>query len=129
MAEVIGWPGDVPVREGVRQALRTGRLVALPTESGYEGAAFALDANAVARLAALVGSEAPLTIALKAPIEIFDWLPYLRGAGLRLIREFWPGPLVLISALGTDAGLARHLPEATRALLLRHHGVPLRCID
>lgn len=91
--------------------------MALPTESGYEAVASALHPATVATLAGLVGADEPLAVVLGEASEVFDWLPHLRGAGMRLIRAYWPGPLTLISNAGASSGLACHLPGDLRASL------------
>jgi protein-tyrosine phosphatase len=126
MAELVSWPADADALMRVRDRVRTGQLLAVPTESGYEAVAFALDAAAVNRLAALAGPEQPLAVLLRSAPEIFDWSPQTRGVALRLMKTFWPGPLVVIASGSEDRGLVRQLPTDVRALVLRHQGVPLR---
>ena len=124
MAEVLDGRSDGlrAVLETVARRLREGQLVALPTEAGYEAVASALHADAVASLRDLVGPTEPPAVALGAVREVFDWLPYLRGAGLRLLRAFWPGPLTLVSNAGAAVGLLRRLPtEVRRDYLMDNH--------
>lgn len=108
----------------VAEALRAGTLVALPTETGYEIAAFGLDDAAVARLVALADPAGAIAVALASPLEAFDWVPPLRGPGLRLARDFWPGPLTLVCY-----GSGLPLPNAAREAVARHGGIALRCPD
>lgn len=95
-------------------------------DGGLEAFAFGLDAAAVAKLSALASADVPLAVALANPQEIFDWLPRLRGAGIRLARDFWPGPLILVSRLGVGSGLSSRLPSETRKILERPEGLPVR---
>ncbi len=88
--------------------LRSGRLVAFPTETVYGLGANALDAEAVARIYSVKGRPAasPLIVHV-ASIEmakslVADW-PEIAA---RLARRFWPGPLTLVlpkSQVGADA--------------------------
>jgi len=78
--------------------LRTGRLVAFPTETVYGLGANALDAEAVARIYAVKRRPAtsPLIVHV-ASIEmaqslVANW-PEIAD---RLARQFWPGPLTLV---------------------------------
>jgi L-threonylcarbamoyladenylate synthase len=114
MPETIDWPRGEAHAELTRavQCLRAGRLVVLPTESVYMVAAGALARGTLSALNQAVGAEAPLGILLGQAVEVFDWLPFLRGAGIRLARRFWPGPLTLVSATGLRQGLFSRLPES-----------------
>jgi L-threonylcarbamoyladenylate synthase len=80
------------------QLLRTGRLVAFPTETVYGLGANALEAEPVARIYAVKGRPAtsPLIVHV-ASIEmakslVADW-PEIAD---HLARRFWPGPLTLV---------------------------------
>jgi L-threonylcarbamoyladenylate synthase len=129
MANVVAWTDAPDVIEPIAAALRAGDVVVLPTESGYEAAALATDAEAVRRLAKFIQPEEPPALALGNAREAFDWLPYLRGAGVRLPRTFWPGPLTLMSSAGVESGLARRLPEAVRSFLVRDRSLAVRLPD
>ncbi|MBX3463940.1 MAG: threonylcarbamoyl-AMP synthase [Planctomycetes bacterium] len=78
--------------------LRTGGLVAFPTETVYGLGANALDAAAVARIFAAKGRPAhnPLIVHLASA----DDLPRVAGEvpplARRLADAFWPGPLTLV---------------------------------
>lgn len=131
MPDVLDWRRDESqaVLSRVAGFLREGRLVALPTEAGYEAIASALHPNAVAELAALAGPNETLALILGEAFEVFDWLPHLRGASVRLLRVFWPGPLTLVSGAGLNFGLARCLPQEVRARLLSDNHLALRLPD
>ncbi len=103
----------------MRRAVRTlneRQLVAFPTETVYGIGARALDAEAVERLVHCKGRPdgKPLTLALRHPGEVLDWVPGITGLGRRLCRRLWPGPVTLVFAEGSEGGLARHLPDAVR---------------
>src|SRR5436190_17263396 len=87
--------------EEIRRAgelLRTGRLVAFPTETVYGLGANALDAQAVDRIFAAKGRPAssPLIVHVDsvemAKTLVSEWSPI---AG-ELASRFWPGPLTLV---------------------------------
>jgi protein-tyrosine-phosphatase/tRNA A37 threonylcarbamoyladenosine synthetase subunit TsaC/SUA5/YrdC len=126
MPEVMDWPPGDPhaVITRALQHLREGRLVVFPTESVYMVAAGALAPEALSRLDRQVGADRPVTLLLGQAVEAFDWLPHLRGVGIRLARRFWPGPLTLESGAGISQGLFPNLPEAVRKRL-----APARLLD
>jgi L-threonylcarbamoyladenylate synthase len=83
--------------------LRSGGLVAFPTETVYGLGAYALDPDAVRRLFAAKGRPAndPLIVHALSFDEVADLLgddletgPYSRVR--RLAARFWPGPLTLV---------------------------------
>ncbi len=131
MPDVVDWRSDDPrpILDRVAKHLREGRLVALPTEAGYEGVVAALHPDAVAALRNLADPEEPLAIVLSEALEVYDWLPYLRGVGLRLIRAFWPGPLTLVSNAGAAVGLARRLPVEVQRRCFSGAHLPVRLLD
>jgi len=78
--------------------LRTGRLVAFPTETVYGLGANALDPDAVARIFAIKGRprNSPLIVHVSS-IEMAQSLVAAWPASAdRLARKFWPGPLTLV---------------------------------
>jgi L-threonylcarbamoyladenylate synthase len=119
-----GVPGpDHPIaREAIADAaaaLRSGELVAFPTETVYGLGANALDPEAVARIYAAKGRPAwnPV-IAHVASIEAAqalarEWPPVAEA----LARAFWPGPLTLV------VPKAPHVPAIVTA---GHDAVALR---
>lgn len=85
----------------VRQAgevLRSGGLVAFPTETVYGVAASAEDSRAVARLSRLKerGDGTPFTVHVGRRGEAARMLDHVPGVGRRLMDRAWPGPLTLI---------------------------------
>ena len=129
MPEIVGWSNDAETRGRVLRELRAGQVVAVPTESGYEAAAFGLDAAAVARLAALAGNDTPIAVAIRSHQEVRDWAPAIRGVAARLVRSWSPGPFLAIVRGSEERGLAQRLPTDVQALVLRDQGVPLRWPD
>jgi L-threonylcarbamoyladenylate synthase len=77
--------------------LRSGRLVAVPTETVYGLAANALDARACARIYAAKGRPAtnPLIVHIADRAQL-DALAFVNDAALKLAAAFWPGPLTLV---------------------------------
>jgi protein-tyrosine phosphatase len=90
-----------------REALRSGAVIALPTETVYGLAARADDAQALARLAALKRRDPrqALTwhVGSSQALERFE---FPRAMLRRLAQRYWPGPLTLVLR-GVPAGLER----------------------
>ncbi len=55
-----------------------------------------------------------IVVALPSPQTIFDWIPELPAVGVRLIQQYWPGPLTLWLTGGHEAGIASVLPTDWR---------------
>jgi L-threonylcarbamoyladenylate synthase len=128
MPEVMDWRQGESLTRAL-QLLREGRLVVFPTESTYIVAAAALAPGALPALDRAVGCDKPLTLFLGHAVEVFDWLPFFRGVGMRLARRFWPGPLALVSGAGIRQGLFARLPEAVQQRLAPHQQIGLRLPD
>jgi L-threonylcarbamoyladenylate synthase len=118
------------------EALRSGGLVAMPTETVYGLAADASNADAVAKLYEAKGRPRfnPL-IAHVASIEMAQTLAHFSPLAISLANAFWPGPLTLVLPKLPDApvcdlanagldSIALRMPqhEAARTLLARFNG-------
>ncbi len=90
-----------PTPENIRRAaetLRSGGLVAFPTETVYGLGANALDETAVGRIFAAKGRPAadPLIVHLSRADGLAEVTRAVPPLALRLAEAFWPGPLTLI---------------------------------
>jgi L-threonylcarbamoyladenylate synthase len=88
-------------------ALRSGSLVAFPTETVYGLGADASDAKAVERIYQVKGrpKDHPLIVHVANMQAIEDWVEDVPDFAISLARAFWPGPMTLIlkrSALAAD---------------------------
>jgi protein-tyrosine-phosphatase/tRNA A37 threonylcarbamoyladenosine synthetase subunit TsaC/SUA5/YrdC len=120
----MSWQRDDPsaIIDRAVSALAAGELIALPSDTGCEVMCSALHSDAVTRLTTLDARRAGArpgmpTVALASTGQLMDWLPRISFHGIRLARRIWPGPVVLVSDDGLDAGLHATLPEATRTQL------------
>lgn len=79
------------------RALRSGELVAVPTETVYGLAANALDAKACRKIFRAKGRPAndPLIVHLHSLSQL-SRIAQPNEAALKLARAFWPGPLTLV---------------------------------
>jgi len=118
-------------RADVRRAgllLRSGELVAFPTETVYGLGARADVAAAVQALCA-VKNRPPgkkMTILIADPGRCAHYAAPLSPAAAALARAFWPGPLTLVVPDGRGGQVGLRCPdcEPTREML-REAGVPV----
>jgi L-threonylcarbamoyladenylate synthase len=119
------------------EALRSGALVAFPTETVYGLGANALDERAVERVFAAKGRppDNPLIVHVADAAGAWSVAAHVTPLARRLAERFWPGPLTLVLDAAaavpraTTAGLATvaiRVPDHPVALaLLRAAGVPV----
>ena len=80
------------------QILRSGGLVALPTETVYGLGANGLDPEAVAKIFTAKGrpQDNPLILHIAEPAQLSDYCRDIPAAAWTLAGRFWPGPLTLV---------------------------------
>ena len=80
------------------EALSSGKIIAIPTETVYGLAASALQPEAVKRLWELKGRDSgkPFAIAVKSLEDSLDYVPEMPPLAKRLARRCWPGPVTLV---------------------------------
>lgn len=80
------------------QALKSGSLVAFPTETVYGLGADAQNASAVSRIYEVKGRPAdhPLIVHIASKTQIADWARDVHDYAVSLADNFWPGPMTLI---------------------------------
>ena len=113
-----------PIGQALRW-LRSGGLLAYPTETVWGLAADAASEESVERLLRWKGRSADEPIAvLVESAEAAEALGFELGpAALRLAGDFWPGPLTLV--VGSQASLARGIARDDGAVGLRCSSHPL----
>jgi len=79
-------------------SLRSGNLVAFPTETVYGLGVDATNKDAVARLYQVKGrpSDHPLIIHISSKANLDKWAREIPEYAIELARAFWPGPMTLI---------------------------------
>jgi L-threonylcarbamoyladenylate synthase len=79
-------------------SLRSGNLVAFPTETVYGLGVDATNKDAVAHLYQVKGrpSDHPLIIHISSMANLDKWARKIPEYGIKLARAFWPGPMTLI---------------------------------
>ncbi|MFQ5490698.1 MAG: L-threonylcarbamoyladenylate synthase [Phycisphaerae bacterium] len=115
------------------QTLRSGGIVAFPTETVYGVGARADLPDAVARLRQLKRrpDNKPFTVHLGRREIVERFVPRFQGVGKRLVTKAWPGPLTLVFT-GIDpatAPIMADLPAHAAAQIYHEGTVGLRCPD
>ena len=79
-------------------SLRSGNLVAFPTETVYGLGADATNENAVDHLYQVKGrpSDHPLIVHISSMANLDKWAREIPEYAIKLARTFWPGPMTLI---------------------------------
>jgi L-threonylcarbamoyladenylate synthase len=117
-----GWvlPADDAAITAAMELLRSGQIVAIPTETVYGLAADASNADAVAKIYAAKGRPDfnPLIVHVadqSAAENLADFSPMAH----QLAQAFWPGPLTLVLPLRTDADIAGAVTAGLPTIALR----------
>jgi L-threonylcarbamoyladenylate synthase len=86
---------DIPI---AAQALKSGKLVAFPTETVYGLGADAESESAVARIYQAKGRPAdhPLIVHIASKEQMTDWARTIPAYAFALATAYWPGPMTLI---------------------------------
>ena len=93
---------DPTALDAAARLLRSGGLVAFPTETVYGLGADATDATALRRIFTAKGRppDHPLIVHVASTDEAVRWAGALPAAARRLADAFWPGPLTLVVPRG-----------------------------
>ncbi|HSS94995.1 MAG TPA: L-threonylcarbamoyladenylate synthase [Candidatus Dormibacteraeota bacterium] len=118
-----------PTRAGLTRAanlLRSGGVVAFPTDTVYGLAAAADDEVARRRIYAIKGRPAGLPLILMAAAEsqLEGWV-HLDTRAEEIIRRWWPGPLTVILHAKGGGTLGVRIPKHAVALELLRASGPL----
>jgi protein-tyrosine phosphatase len=110
------------------EALASGKLVALPTETVYGIAASALNSAAVERLGQIKGRDPakPFAFAIKSFEDALDYVPHMSPLARRLARRCWPGPVTLVLPDGHPDSVIRRLPRIVQEMAVPSGTVGLR---
>ena len=117
-----GWvlPADDAAITAAMELLRSGQIVAIPTETVYGLAADASNADAVAKIYTAKGRPDfnPLIVHVadqSAAESLGDFSPMAH----QLAQAFWPGPLTLVLPLRPDADIAGAVTAGLPTIALR----------
>ncbi|MDD5422155.1 MAG: L-threonylcarbamoyladenylate synthase [Candidatus Omnitrophota bacterium] len=110
------------------KVIRSGGLVAFPTETVYGLAASLLDEKALDRLYRVKKRPRgkPFTVHISDPACVRDAGYKITKEARRLIKEFWPGPLTIILRSRRGKKIGFRMPDHRVALeLIKKSGVPV----
>ena len=117
-----GWvlPADDAAITAAMELLRSGQIVAIPTETVYGLAADASNADAVAKIYAAKGRPDfnPLIVHVADQLAAENLAEFSPMAH-QLARAFWPGPLTLVLPLRADADIAGAVTAGLPTIALR----------
>lgn len=128
---------DMTAIEEAAKYLRSGELVAFPTETVYGLGGNGLDSSALNKIFAAKGrpGDNPLILHIQAQGELADLAQEISPTAQLLMDTFWPGPLTLVlkktdrvplEATGGLDTVAVRMPDNEIALaLIRAAGVPI----
>lgn len=107
------------------EVIRSGGIVAFPTETFYGLGVDPKNESAVQRLFAIKGRrpDQPILILLNNPEPVGDWALEVTPSASRLMERFWPGPLTLV--FKAQRGVLPALTGGTGTIGLRVPGVVL----
>jgi L-threonylcarbamoyladenylate synthase len=102
VTRIIKLSVEHPITAGIQDAidvLRSGGLVAFPTETVYGLGADALNVKAVQKVFEAKGrpSDNPLIVHIASLENIYQYTVGISNKGLKLAKQFWPGPLTLVT--------------------------------
>ena len=113
--------------ERAAESLRTGGVVAFPTETVYGLGADAHNEDAVRRVFAIKGrpTDHPLIVHLAWAAQSGEWAAEIPETARRLMARFWPGPLTLVLPARDDVPRAVTGGQASVALRAPNHPMAL----
>lgn len=120
----------VPIARAV-EVLRSGGLVAFPTETVYGLGADASNDDAVRRVFAVKGRPAdhPLIVHLASAAELARWTDGVSDDLRALTDAFWPGPLTVLVPRGRRVGDAVTGGRPTVGLRVPDHPIALALLE
>ena len=132
--KLIKIDADDPNKEDMREAaeiIRSGGLVAFPTETVYGLGANALDPEASKRIYAAKGrpSDNPLIVHISRFEELLSIAKEVPPQAKKLADAFWPGPLTMIVWKNEKVPYETTGGMDTVAIRMPNHPVGLELID
>jgi L-threonylcarbamoyladenylate synthase len=106
--------------------LRSGNIVAVPTETVYGLAADASNADAVAKIYAAKGRPDFNPLIVHVPdMEAAEAIAHFDDRAASLADAFWPGPLTLVLPIKADANIAPAVTAGLPTIALRCPAHPI----
>jgi protein-tyrosine phosphatase len=110
------------------EAISSGKVVAIPTETVYGLAASALVPGAVERIAEITAgdSSSPIAFAVKSLEDAIDFVPNMNPAARRIARRSWPGPVTLVLTENHPDSVVHRLDERVKKATIAGGKIALR---
>ncbi|MGE5618930.1 MAG: L-threonylcarbamoyladenylate synthase [Sphingomonadaceae bacterium] len=129
-AEIVPWPADPEAQRQViaraASLIRSGEVVAFPTDTVYGIGAYTWDPAAVQKLFAI--KERPghkaIALLLSGPEQIPDVTDYRSPDLCVLARRFWPGGLTVVVPWRPDIVASGKAPFPTVGIRVPDHPIP-----
>lgn len=119
-------PADALAIAEAAAHLRTGNIVAIPTETVYGLAADASNARAVAKIYAAKGRPDFNPLIVHVPdTETAETIAYFDDVASLLADRFWPGPLTLVLPIKPEAKIAHAVTAGLPTIALRCSAHPV----
>lgn len=108
-----------------REVIRSGGVIAYPTETFYGLGADPGNPAAVRRLFAIKGRPAdqPILLLIRSAGDVKKWATGITRSAEVLMEKFWPGPLTLVFT--AQPGVIREITAGAGKIGLRMPGSPL----
>ncbi len=108
-----------------REVVRSGGVIAYPTETFYGLGADPANRVAIKRLFEIKGRPAaqPILLLIRNADEVGRWASRITPAAEVLMEKFWPGPLTLV--FQARPGVIQEITAGRRTIGLRMPGSPL----
>lgn len=123
-------PKDI---ETAIKGIKTGELIAFPTETVYGLGADATNENSVKKVYQAKGrpSDNPLIVHVSNREQIELFVESIPEKAINLMEQFWPGPLTLIFNLKENSGLSTTVTGGlkTAAFRMPNHPLTLELIE
>jgi len=122
---------DASVMGDAAAVLKSGGLVAFPTETVYGLGADACNAAAVARIYSVKGRPAdhPLIVHVASMDALGDWAADVPAYAIALARDYWPGPMTLVVTRSELAGDFITGGQDTVGIRVPNHPVALGLLE
>jgi L-threonylcarbamoyladenylate synthase len=99
-AEIVKLDPDRPKTAFARcrEVVRSGGVIAYPTETFYALGVDPRDPAAVRKLFEIKGrqSDQPILVLIKGPEDVKEWVSLITPSAQDLMKRFWPGALTLV---------------------------------
>lgn len=111
--------------------LKSGGVVAIPTETVYGLAADATNDSALKKIFAIKQRPAdhPLIVHIGDMRQVADWVTIFPDTAVKLAKTFWPGPLTLVLPAQPHVSRVVRGDEPTVALRVPNHPVALALLQ